>query len=332
MNKKDKSKIVVILLIAMSFASFCVSIFAGSSNISIGEVISALFGNSQDTTNAIIVNNIRLPRAIFAFFAGGALSAAGVCLQGIFRNPMADSYILGVSSGAGFGATIAIALTLPLAFISIFAFICALITCFAVYSLSKFSGKISTFSLILSGIAISALLTALMNFIMIINKDKMETVILWMMGSLSAITWEKVIISAPVIIICFIAVLFFSRDLNIMLQGDEEARHLGVDVDKVRKILLLLTALLTCSVVSFGGVIGFVGLIIPHIMRLILGPDHKKLIWQSFICGGIFLLLCDTVSRVALPMQEIPIGIITAMFGAPYLLYLLRANRKRGVL
>ncbi len=316
-----KNTLILITLIAVSILIFAGAVMFGSSGLGV--------------SNDIIVLNIRLPRALFAFFAGGALGISGACLQGIFKNPMADSYILGVSSGASLGAALSIAFGSSLFFLGItplFATIGALLSVVLVYSMSRFSGKLNSYSLILSGVAINALMSAFVYFIMILNRDKMESIVLWTMGSLAAVSWEKLIIASPIILICSAITLFYARDLNIMLQGDEEARHLGVDVDRVRKILLLLTTVAVAAVVSFCGVIGFVGLIVPHVLRLISGPNHKTLLIHSFIGGGAFLLLCDTIARSTLPMQEIPVGVVSAIFGAPYFLYLLRRGKRRGVL
>lgn len=167
---------------------------------------------------------------------------------------------------------------------------------------------------------------------MIMNRDKMENIIMWTLGSFTGVSWDKLAIAAPVILIASGICMLFSRDLNIMLQGDEEARHLGVDTQKVRNLLLFLTTLLSATVVSFCGIIGFVGLIAPHILRLLIGPDHRTLLPYSFLGGAIFLLIADTIARILLNMQEIPVGVVTASVGAPYFIYLMRRNKRGGLL
>lgn len=339
MNDKAKRlKITLIVLIVGSAAAFVLAFISGSSGVSVGSLWAMVTGRSTDATVYTIFMNIRLPRAIFAYLAGGALSVAGVCLQGMFKNPMADSYILGVSSGAGFGAALAIATGLGAAtytgysLTALFAFIGALAAVFSVYALSRYKGRLSTISLILAGIAMSALLSAFVYFIMIMKRDKMEHIVMWTLGSFTDASWDKLAIAGPVIVVASGICMFFARDLNIMLQGDEEARHLGVNTQRVRNILLLLTTLLSSAVVSFCGIIGFVGLMAPHILRLLIGPDHKKLLPYSFLGGAIFLLIADTIARILLNMQEIPVGVVTASVGAPYFIYLMRRNRKGGVL
>jgi iron complex transport system permease protein len=337
-EKAKRRKIILLVLIIGSAAAFLIAFVSGSSGISVDELWGMLTGNSSDAAVYMIFMNIRLPRAIFAWLAGGALSVAGACLQGMFRNPMADSYILGVSSGAGFGAALAITLGFGVgsyagySLTALFAFFGALAAVFSVYALSRYRGRLSTMSLILSGIAVSALLSAFVYFLMIMNRDKMEHIVMWTLGSFADVSWDKLFIGGPLIIAASGACMLFSRDLNIMLQGDEEARHLGVDTEKVRNILLLLTTLLSSAVVSFCGIIGFVGLMAPHILRLLIGPDHKALLPYSFLGGAIFLLVADTIARILLNMQEIPVGVVTASVGAPYFIYLMRRNRRGGIL
>lgn len=323
----------LIALFLLSILSFLAAFLFGSSKVSLAELISIFNGTAPKSTH-IIFFNIRLPRALLAFISGGALSISGACLQGIFKNPMADSYVLGVSAGAALGATIAIAFGLNIAIlgfssVAILAFIFALIVIFSVYSISRINGKISTFTLLLAGIAISSLCTAFMYALMIAFRDKMENIIMWSMGSFSTSTWDKLFVGAPVMILSSGLCMIFAKDLNIMLQGDEAARHLGVNPNFVRKVLIVLTTIATATAISISGTIGFVGLIIPHITRLIIGPDHRSLLPASFLSGGVFLLICDTLARLVLDSQEIPVGVITALIGVPFFLYLLRNGRKR---
>ncbi|MEX1376990.1 MAG: iron ABC transporter permease [Eubacteriales bacterium] len=332
-NLKSNFAKMLIALFLLSILSFLAAFLFGSSKVSLAELISIFNGTAPKSTH-IIFFNIRLPRALLAFISGGALSISGACLQGIFKNPMADSYVLGVSAGAALGATIAIAFGLNIAIlgfssVAILAFIFALIVIFSVYSISRINGKISTFTLLLAGIAISSLCTAFMYALMIAFRDKMENIIMWSMGSFSTSTWDKLFVGAPVMILSSGLCMIFAKDLNIMLQGDEAARHLGVNPNFVRKVLIVLTTIATATAISISGTIGFVGLIIPHITRLIIGPDHRSLLPASFLSGGVFLLICDTLARLVLDSQEIPVGVITALIGVPFFLYLLRNGRKR---
>ncbi len=327
----QKARLTAVVMVPLGIIAVLSAFLFGSSGVSLGELFN-LFGGTAQPSTAIIFFTLRLPRALLAFISGGALGISGACLQGMFKNPMADSYVIGVSSGAALGATVALAFGVTTTFlgfgaVSLFAFLGALLAVMAVYRLAKVHGKVSTFSLLLAGIAISTLCSALVYCLMIMFRDKMEHIVMWTMGSFSSASWEKVYTAGPFMLISSAMCLFFTRDLNIMLQGDEAARHLGVDAGRVRFRLILLTTVAASCAVSVSGIIGFVGLIIPHIMRLILGPDHKKLLVFSFFGGGIFLLVADTLSRLVLDNQEIPVGVITALIGVPFFLVLLRRGR-----
>jgi len=331
-NNKKRFVNFLIVLFVLTIFSFLAAFLFGSSRVSIKELIS-IFKNTAPKSTHIIFFSLRLPRALLSYIAGGTLAISGACLQGIFKNPMADSYVLGVSSGAALGATIAIAFGLDIAFlgfssVTVLAFIFAMLVIFTVYKLSKINGKMSTFTLLLSGIAISSLCSAFMYAIMVVFRDKMENIIMWSMGSFASASWEKLYVGAPVMIIASALCLIYARDLNIMLQGDEAARHLGVNPNTTRRNLIILTTIASSAAISISGIIGFVGLIIPHVVRLIIGPDHRKLLITSFFAGSVFLLISDTISRIILYKNEIPVGVITAFIGVPFFLYLLRNGRK----
>ena len=336
MNKQrsKNAKIAFAVMLPLGIAAFLAAFLLGSSGISFSELTDVIGGTAEKSVG-IIFFSLRLPRALLAFSSGGALSISGACLQGMFKNPMADSYVIGVSSGAALGATIALAFGTTLAFlgfgaVSILSFLGALLAVLFVYRLSRIKGKVSTFSLLLSGIAVSALASALVYCLMILFRDKMEHIVMWTMGSFSSASWDKAFIALPVMIGASALCLLYAKDLNIMLQGDEAARHLGVDSNGVRRNLIVITTIAAAAAVSVSGIIGFVGLIIPHILRLILGPDHRTLLPYSFFGGGIFLLLADTLARTLLDSQEIPVGVITALIGVPFFLYLLRKGKKVG--
>lgn len=334
-SANKKFYLILIVLAAGGAALFLCAFFVGSSGLSIKEFGEIVDGTAGEATYNIFFN-IRLPRAIGAFAVGAALAVAGCSLQGVFKNPMADPFVVGTSSGATLGATIAMLFFAGTSIfgagaISVLSFVFALVAIFVVYGISKTRGRISTFSLLLTGFAMSALFTAVTYMLMILNRDKMEHVILWNMGSLSSVSWTKLYVALPVIAVCCVLVMFYAKPLNIMLNGDEVSESLGVDTHKTRRNLLILTSLLTATAVSISGTIGFVGLMVPHILRLITGPDNKKLLPLSVLAGGVFLLLCDFIARNVMPGQELPVGIITALLGVPFFIFLLKQGRKGGL-
>ena len=269
---------------------------------------------------------------------GIALACAGVIYQGIFRNPMADPYIIGVSAGASLGATIGLILVsgiklLSLSTASLLAFAGAIGVTFLVYNISRIRSRISVVTLLLAGVAISALINSINSFILIFRSQDLAKVIFWLMGGLTSASWQQFFIIAPVIVVLLIISSFFMNDLNLISLSDERASQLGVDTEKVKKILLVLASLIAAAAVSVSGIIGFVGLVTPHIMRLISGPDHKSLFPASAVMGGIILLFSDTIARTLLEPREIPVGIITSIIGVPFFIYLcLLRIKKRSVL
>jgi len=332
--------LIIMLILLVIFASS-----VGSANLSIKEttIIIGSFispvsffvdAGSIDPRSFAIISQIRLPRIFVAIFVGIALASAGVIFQGIFRNPMADPYIIGVSAGASFGATIGLLFTtgirlLNISCTSIFAFLGAIAVTFLVYNISRIRNKTSVLTLLLAGVALSALLSALNSFILIFRAHDLAKVIFWLMGGLTAATWQQFFVIAPIIIILLAISSFYMRDLNIISLGDERASQIGVQTERTKKILLILASLIAAAAVSVSGIIGFVGLITPHILRLIVGPDHKILYPTSAIAGGIVLLASDTLARTILTPREIPVGIITSIVGVPFFLYLLiRSKRK----
>ena len=284
--------------------------------------------------NITIIWNIRFPRIILGFIAGAALAVSGAGYQGIFKNPMADPFVLGVSSGAALGAAIGIVCkftfrigvfnsTMLLAFVGSFA---ALIL---VYSISRVGRKAPVATLLLSGVAINSTLSVLMSFLMMLNKQSMDPLMFWTMGTLNGKGWTQIKAVLPWVIIGLIIMLFSSRELDIMLTGEDTATQLGVNIEFVKRKILFASSLLTASVISVTGIIGFVGLVVPHVVRLFTGPKHRKLLPVSLIFGGAFMVICDTLSR-SLTTSEIPVGIITSICGGPFFLYLLRKSKKGG--
>lgn len=280
-----------------------------------------------------LLRDLRLPRIVMALVAGVALSTAGATFQGVFRNPLAEPYLLGVSAGAALGATIAI-LWSPLAVFGVFglpalAFVGAITAAFLVYKLATFSGETSSASLLLSGVAVGSTFTAMLSFLMVATQYDLRTVVVWLMGGLTTASWTKVRVAAPLVALGVAAMLAHAPRLNLMLMGESRAEELGVDAHGTRRNLLVIASLTTAAAVAFTGLIGFVGLMVPHIVRLLLGPDHRFLLPACGLFGALFLLLADTFARTALSPAEIPVGIITAFVGGPFFLYLLR--RRKGV-
>lgn len=330
---------VAALSLALVVTVILVCTFFGAADITIKDTIIVLInkvtGLMDQEAEALgakntIIWELRFPRSLLAFLVGGALALCGGVYQAIFKNPMADPFVLGISSGAAFGATIGIIFSIPATFmgmstISAFAFAGALLAIFFVYNIAKVGRQANITSLLLCGIAVNQLLTAIISFAMLLSVNEMKKIYFWTLGSFSAKGWEHVLSVVPYIFLCLIVVYMFAKELDIMVLGDETAVRFGVDVEKNKRILFVVTSLVMAACVSVSGIIGFVGLVSPHIVRLIWGPIHKRLLPMSFLLGGMVLCICDTVSR-SIMASEIPVGIVTAMIGAPFFIYLLRAR------
>jgi iron complex transport system permease protein len=282
---------------------------------------------------ATIIIDIRLPRVILAGLVGAALAIAGATYQGLFRNPLADPYLIGVAQGASLGAVIGF--LLPAAWnlsgfglIPIFAFTGAILATVIVYLLARIGKTLPVTTLILAGVALSALLQSIVSYLVISSGEKMHGIIFWMMGSFSMSQWSEVGVVLPYVAVGTAVIIIFARLLNVMQLDEEQAQQLGVNVEKYKLILLAAATLITAAAVSFVGTIGFVGIIIPHAVRLIWGADHRYLLPLSVLTGAIFMILTDLISRTVLAPEEIPIGVITAICGAPFFLYLLRRRKK----
>lgn len=284
-----------------------------------------------------ILFQVRMPRVLVAALVGCGLSTVGCAFQAIFRNALADPHILGVSSGAALGATIAMLSGMSVQFlglgvIGVFAFVGAILTVLLVYQLANIGGRIATTSLLLTGTAISTLLSAIISLLMTFNRQELEKVYMWTLGSFSSANWSKIGFVTVCITIGIVCMMFYARDLNIILTGDEVAESLGVDAGKVKLRLIVLGSIIVAACVATSGVIGFVGLIIPHCMRFLVGSNHKILLPVSCLAGATFMILCDTIARTIAAPTELPVGVITAIFGAPYFILLLyRQNRSKKV-
>lgn len=334
-----KSKTVLTILLLLLLCIMILSSTMGAADISFIEALKIITGwhsKNINETHKVIVLNIRMPRIFLAALVGVGLSIVGGTFQGLFKNQLADPYVLGISSGAALGATLAIIFSfegaiLGFAFNSFCAFIGAMLTALLVFSVARVGNKLSVSNMLLSGLAISFFMSSIISILMIINRNQIEKIMFWLMGSVSTANWNQVFMAAIVIISAIIVLLFFSRELNIMSLGEENALALGVEAEKVKIILLVVCAIVVASCVAISGIIGFVGLIVPNMIRILTGPDYRKLLPFSAILGGMFLVVCDTLSRVLMPPMEFPIGAITALFGAPFFLYLI-AKSKRNVI
>ena len=331
-----KKKRLFISLVIFTFIIAMGSLTVGSASISSFEAIKIIINYftkvSEGNMSEKIIMNIRAPRVLMALFTGAGLAISGVTFQGLFKNPMGDPFVLGVSSGAALGATIGLIFNLEknnYILITLLAFGGAIVTLMLVYNVARVGNKIPIEILLLSGIAISFLCNSLISLIMILKKEAMDKIIYWTLGSLNTSSYKQVLLIVPIVVLGSLFIYRRYKDLNILSMGEEDAYSLGVEVEKVKKELIIISSLIVAALVSVTGIIGFVGLIIPHIARMIVGSNHRELIPFSFILGALFLAVCDTISRVIIAPGELPVGAVTALLGAPYFIYLLW-KKKRG--
>ncbi|MGI6317464.1 MAG: FecCD family ABC transporter permease [Dethiobacteria bacterium] len=337
-----RKRLCLLLLLAILFLSFIYAVSIGAVYLNKTEIlyiilekISGYKNNDvalMDTSRDIVLN-IRLPRVILAGLVGAALAVAGATFQGLFRNPLADPYIIGVSSGAALGASFAIVSGLSLGFagfgaVPIMAFAGGLVAILLVYRLSRTGNRVSVMTLLLAGIAVNAFLSALVSLFVYFAGEKMHQVVFWMMGGLEGARWSYITGMAPYVLAGFLVIYFFARELNALLLGEDTAYFLGIDAEMFKKVFLVAASLLVSAAVSTSGIIGFVGLVVPHVVRLLAGPDHHFLLPASALTGAILLIGADTLARTVIAPTELPVGIITALLGAPFFLYLLRNQKK----
>lgn len=287
-------------------------------------------------TYSTIIFSIRLPRIIASVLCGTGLSICGVVFQGMFRNPMADPYVLGISSGAVLGAALAFvtgtqATLFNLGLVPLYAFIGAIAATAIVYLIAQKGGRLITNTLILSGIAIGFLCSSIISLIIIASREQAHRIIFWTLGSMTGSSWQTVIVMLPFILIGSFILLLNGRNLNILSTGDETAVSLGLNASLMKKILLAVASMITAVSVCFCGTIGFVGLIVPHAVRFLTGPDHRKLMPVSALAGGIFLLLCDTAARTVFAPTELPIGVLTSLMGVPFFISLLIRSKRKAL-
>jgi len=314
----------------------------GAASISGNELLAVLWQvlttghvDDQAGTTGVILLDVRLPRVLMGFVVGGTLAAVGVALQALLRNALADPYVLGVSSGAALGAAVAILLgmgAMAVPMLPLFGFAGGLATLALIYRLAQSQGRLPIHSLLLAGVILNAVLTALIMFITsILDPARAAGLMAWLMGSLTAQGWTGVFGISAYVAVGTALLLYHAPVLNLLTQGEDTARSLGIDTERTKKTLFLLTALLTGAVVSVSGMIGFVGMVIPHMVRMAAGSDHRLLMPASVLVGGMFLVLSDTVARTAFAPAEIPVGVVTALAGGPFFLYLLLWRKDRMV-
>lgn len=334
-------KIHIFIFSAISILLILLYTAAGTANIAICDTFKILAGKLNSSfsgisnSKEIIIFNIRLPRVLLSYISGASLALCGCGYQSVFKNPLSDPFILGVSSGAALGATLSIVLKMPNTYLglnitALMAFFGAVITVFVVFAIYENSQRNSTSSLLLIGIAIGQFITAVISVLMLLNQDNIKDIYFWTLGSFAAKSWPHLAVVSVYFVIGFCFMMHNSKNLDVMLLGSQEAQYLGQDIYKVRRHILVITSLLAAGVVSVTGIIGFIGLITPHVVRIFTGPMHKKLMVYSVFVGGIFLMTADTIARSALKF-ELPVGIVTALFGAPFFIYLIYSS-KRGAL
>ncbi len=323
-------------LVGLVLVSLFAGVVVGPVTISVRDAFVILFGGGVEgvsPVHRVIVTQIRLPRVLLGLLVGSALAVSGVAMQGLFRNPLASPYVLGIASGASTGAALAILFASGLVlFLPLGAFVGATAAVMIVYGLARGRDRrTSIFTLILAGVAVGALFSAVTSFLIFLSSggEKLSDVLFWIMGGLSRASWSSIAILAPIVAVGIAAVFTFARDLNALSLGEEGAFHVGVNPDALTRWLLGLTTLLTAAAVAMSGTIGFIGLVIPHAMRLLVGPDHRRLIPVSALAGGCFLVWSDMAARTVFAPAELPVGVITAFLGAPFFLYLLKTRGTR---
>ncbi|MEE8470859.1 MAG: iron chelate uptake ABC transporter family permease subunit [Dehalococcoidia bacterium] len=287
-------------------------------------------------TDETIIFQIRVIRVVAGALVGAALATAGVLFQGLLRNPMADPYIIGTSAGAALGATLAMMLPLGIAFagfglVPVGAFCGALVTVLLVYNLARVGGRTPVVSMLLAGFVVSSMLVAVMSFLIIVSdvlQLRLHSVFSFLMGSISVQDWSQIAVFAPLILGGIALAMFYAFHLNAFSLGEEGAAYLGINVEREKVLILALGSLLTACAVSLSGLIGFVGLVVPHAVRLVLGPDHRLLLPAAALAGAAFLVIADTLARTLLAPTEIPVGVLTAFIGAPFFIFLLRRTRR----
>ncbi len=321
-------------------AACLVSLTVGPVNISLSHVSGIILSHtgldvsSFTRTEQLVVEQLRIPRIVVGTLVGMSLGVAGATMQGLFRNPLADPGIIGVSAGGAVGAVLAIALGLSRMFpmaLPLFALLGATGAAFLVYGIALAGGRFSMSALLVAGIAVSAFFGAIVSAVLVVvpSNDALREILFWLAGGLDARSWTHVRLSAPLILVGVAFIIFLSRDLNLLMLGDDDAGSLGVRVGVVRPVLIVAASVVTGVAVAVSGTIAFVGLVVPHVLRLIVGPDHRILIPVSAVGGALFMVAADTVARTVAQPVELRVGIVTSLVGAPFFVFLLIRNKRR---
>jgi iron complex transport system permease protein len=340
---KGKNATTVLLLTAVLCVAIALAATMGFLKVSIPDVVTILFNKLTgqpmpagiDAVATTVVADVRMPRIAAAVLVGGMLGVSGAVFQAILLNPLADSYTLGISTGAAFGASLVIVLQIfglalpPAVSVPIFAFGGGVGTLAVVLFLASGDRSLSSTSLILAGVIVAAILSAAIGFLKFLADEQVGIIIFWLMGSLSGSSWQNILLLIPIALFGTLIAIFYSRDLNIMATGDRAATSLGINTVRLRTVLLTTSTLMTAMAVSVSGIIGFVGLIVPHMLRHLTGPDNRRLIPLSFFTGGLLLLFADTLTRAVLPV-EVPIGVLTALLGGPFFCILFKKRQQDG--
>jgi iron complex transport system permease protein len=324
----------IITLLAL-ILMLIVSLAIGSVFIPPSELWRLANGTSDNETFRTILWNIRLPRTALIALIGAALAASGAAYQGLFRNPLADPYLIGVASGAGLGAIIAMSVRWPysalgLLAVPLAAFIASLLTVYLVYTFAHIGRTVPTTNLILAGVAVSSFAVSMTSFLMLRSSGEVRRAIGWMLGGVSLVGWDVTLALIPYLAVGMTTLVLTGYSLNLLQFGDDQATQLGLNVRRAKFIIIVAASLVTAAAVSFAGIIGFVGLIVPHIVRIWWGVDYRRLIPLSILGGASVLLVADVLSRIVLAPQELPVGIVTALAGAPFFLWVLRRAKNQG--
>ncbi|HMU93598.1 MAG TPA: iron ABC transporter permease [Anaerolineales bacterium] len=317
-------------------AALTLSLAVGSVFISPEELWRVISGTTTNETFRTILIDIRLPRTVLIALVGAALAGSGAAYQGLFRNPLADPYLIGVASGAGLGAVLAMSVkwpytTLGLLAVPLAAFLASLLTVYLVYIFANVGGTVPTTSLILAGVAFSSFATSLTSFLMLKSTNELRRAIGWLLGGVSLAGWDVILALIPYLAIGLTTLILNGYALNLLQFGDDQAIQMGLNVRRVKVVIIVAASLVTAAAVSFAGIIGFVGLIVPHVVRIWWGVDYRRILPLSVVGGAGTLLLADVLARVILAPQELPLGIVTALAGAPFFLWVLRRAKNQGI-
>ena len=324
-----------LIALLMLLLMLLLSIAVGSIFIPPAEVWRVLTGTTSNETFRTILLNIRLPRTVLIALVGAALAGSGATYQGLFRNPLADPYLIGVASGAGLGAILAMSIKWPYTMVGLFAvplaaFVASLVTVYLVYTFAHIGRTVPTTNLILSGVAVSSFATSITTFLMLRSTGEVRRAIGWLLGGVSLAGWNVTLALIPYLAIGMTLLVLTGYSLNLLQFGDDQATQMGLNVRRARFMIIVAASLVTAAAVSFAGIIGFVGLIVPHVVRILWGVDYRRLIPLSILGGASVLLFADVLSRILLAPEELPVGIVTALAGAPFFLWVLRRAKNQG--